>query len=311
MEISAKDVMALREATGAGVMDCKRALAENNCDFDASVKWLREKGMAKAVKRAGKVASEGAVVSTVINDGKTGAVAEVNCETDFVARGAEFRAFADTVCGLVAASNPADVDALLAAAAPGGGTVSDLSSELTGKCGEKVTIRRFTRFETADGTIATYIHMGGKYGVLVEAAAEGVCPCNDDFRAFLNDICLQICASAPRWIQRGEVPASEYEAEKEVYVKQAMESGKPEAICVKIAEGKMGKWFSEVCLMEQPFVRDADQTIAKLADAVSAKIGGKITIRRFVRYALGEGIEKPVSNLAEEVAAELAKSEGK
>ncbi|MBW7863132.1 MAG: translation elongation factor Ts [Candidatus Hydrogenedens sp.] len=220
MSISAAEVKELRDATGAGMMDCKRALTENNGDFDAAVKWLREKGMAKAAKRASKVASEGAVASYIHMGGKIGVLVEVNCETDFVARG-------------------------------------------------------------------------------------------EDFRTLVNDICLQICASSPRWIQREDVPQAEYDAEMEVYVRQAMETGKPEQICRKIAEGKMSKWYSEVCLLEQPFVKDDKKTIKDLVAELTGKCGEKLAVRRFVRFELGEGIEKPVSNLAEEVAAELAKAENK
>ncbi len=216
MSISATQVKELRDATGAGMMDCKRALVEKDGNFDEAVKYLREKGMAKAAKRAGKTAAEGAVASYIHMGGKIGVLVEVNCETDFVARG-------------------------------------------------------------------------------------------DAFQTFVKDICLQICSAAPLWITKEEVPQAAYEEEKAVYVKQAAETGKPQNICEKIAEGKMNKWFSDVCLMEQPFVKDDSKTIKDLLGELTAKCGEKVAIRRFVRFQLGEGIQKQEQDFAAEVAAELAK----
>ncbi len=216
MTISMDQVKELRDATGAGMMDCKRALQEAGGDFENAVKYLREKGMAKAAKRSSKVASEGAVASYIHMGGKIGVLVEVNCETDFVARG-------------------------------------------------------------------------------------------EAFQTFVKDICLQICSASPLYIKKEDVPQAAYEAEKEVYVKQALDTGKPQDICEKIAAGKMNKWFSEVCLIEQPFVKEDKKTIKDLMAELTAKCGEKIDIRRFVRFQLGEGIEKVASNLAAEVAAELAK----
>lgn len=222
MAISAQEVKALRDATGAGMMDCKKALQENGGDFDQAVTWLREKGIAKAAKRAGKVASEGAVASYIHMGGKIGVLVEVNCETDFVARG-------------------------------------------------------------------------------------------DDFQTFVKDVCLQVCSAAPQWVDENDVPVEVMSAEKNLYMKQAAETGKPENICEKIAEGKLKKWLAEVCLLHQESVKPEHEgkTIATLMAELTGKCGEKIEIRRFVRYALGEGIEKEESNLAEEVAAEIAKAEGK
>jgi elongation factor Ts len=318
MEITAAQVKELRDATGAGMMDCKRALAENGADFDKAVMWLREKGMAKAAKRADKVASEGAVVSCISDDGRSGAVAEVNCETDFVARGEAFRGFAADVCAqaLAAGGGVDSTEGLLdlPTVNDASRTLRDTVSELTGKCGEKLSVRRFARFALADGdtgAVATYIHMGGKIGVLAEITcekAEGLQ--GAAFRAFANDLCLQICAAAPRWITPDEIPQSETDSEMALYVKQALETGKPEAVCKKIAEGKLSKWHSDVCLLDQPFVKDDKQTVKGLIKALAGDCGA-VVIRRFARFQLGEGIEKQVSNLAEEVAAELAKAEGK
>lgn len=220
MAISASDVKSLRESTGAGMMDCKKALEESGGNMDKAVAWLRERGIAKAAKRGDKVASEGAVQSYIHMGGKVGVLVEVNCETDFVARG-------------------------------------------------------------------------------------------DDFQELCRNICLQICSTAPLAVRHDELDAAVVAAEKDLYVKQAAETGKPQDICEKIAEGKLKKWFSEVCLMDQPFVKDPDKTIDQIVTELSGKVGEKITVRRFVRYQLGEGIEKAESNFAEEVAAELEKASQK
>jgi elongation factor Ts len=218
MAITAKDVKDLREATGAGMMDCKKALIECDGDFDNAAAWLREKGIAAAAKRASRTASEGAVTSYIHMGGKIGVLVEINCETDFVARG-------------------------------------------------------------------------------------------DMFQEFCKDVCLQICSASPTWVRREDVPADASEAEKAIYVAQAKESGKPEHVQLKIAEGKLNKWHSQVCLLEQEFVKDGDQTIESLMKALSGKVGEKIDVRRFERFELGEGIEKKESNLAEEVAQAIADSE--
>lgn len=220
MAITAQDVKNLREATGAGMMDCKKALGESDGNFDAAVKWLREKGISKAAKRADKVASEGAVASYIHMNGKIGVLVEVNCETDFVARG-------------------------------------------------------------------------------------------EDFQQLLKDICLQICSTSPKWVSSEEVPQDALDAEKEIYRNQARETGKADTMLDKIADGKLNKWFSEVCLLDQPFVKDNDKTISTLLSDLSAKCGEKLQVRRFARFQLGEGIEKQESNFAEEVAAELAKAQAR
>ena len=215
MAFTAHDVKDLRERTGAGMMDCKKALTENDGNMDSAVKWLREKGMADAAKRAGRIASEGAVVSYIHMGGKIGVLAEVNCETDFVARG-------------------------------------------------------------------------------------------DDFQRFCRDVCLQICSASPLWVKREDVDPAALAAEKEIYLVRARETGKPEKILPKIVEGMANKWFNQVCLLEQPFVKEPDKTIEQLTTELSAKIGEKISIRRFVRFEMGEGLEKRSYDLAADVAAALA-----
>lgn len=217
MAFTAKDVQNLREATGAGMMDCKKALTETGGDFDKAVTWLREKGMASAAKRAGRTAAAGAIASYIHMGGRIGVLVEVNCETDFVAR-------------------------------------------------------------------------------------------TDDFQSFTRDICLHIASAAPRWVRKEEVPAADIEAERSIYLIRARETGKPENILPKIAEGMLGKWYQEVCLMEQAFVKDPDKTIEQLTKELSGKVGEKIEIRRFARYQLGEGIEKQASNLADEVAQAISQA---
>jgi len=219
MAVAVQDVKKLREATGAGMMDCKKALTETNGDFDKAVTVLREKGIASAAKRADRAAAEGAVCSYIHMGGKFGVLAEVNCETDFVARG-------------------------------------------------------------------------------------------EEFKALCKDICMHICSAAPRWVRREDVPQTAVAAELEIYTKQAAETGKPQNICEKIAQGKLNKWFKDVCLLEQPFVKDPDKTVEQLVKEFSGTVGEKIDIRRFVRYERGEGIEKLESNLAEEVAQALAEKKG-
>jgi len=220
MAFTAKDVQHLREVTNAGMMDCKKALTETNGDFDGAVKWLRERGMAQAAKRAARVAAEGAIYSYIHMGGKIGVLVEINCETDFAAR-------------------------------------------------------------------------------------------SDPFQNFCKEICFQICASSPQWVRREEVPAAAVEAEKEIYIHRARETGKPEAVLGKIAEGMLNKWYEEVCLLEQVSIRDKDVKVEDMVKELSGRIGEKVEIRRFTRFALGEGIEKVTSNLAEEVAKAVAESEGK
>jgi len=219
MNFTAKDVARLREQTGAGMMDCKKALTETNGDFDAAVKWLRERGMAQAAKRAGRVAAEGKVDSYLHMGGKIGVMVEVNCETDFAAR-------------------------------------------------------------------------------------------SEPFQEFCHEVCLQVCSTAPRWVRREDVPQSAIDAEMEIYAVRAKETGKPEKVLPKIVEGMLNKWYKEVCLLEQAYVKEQDKSIEDLMKELSGRIGEKIEIRRFARFELGEGIDKPEANLAEEVAEAVKESEG-
>ena len=294
MAFTAKDVMTLREKSGAGMLDCKKALTDADGDMEKAAELLRERGIAKAVKKEGRIAAEGVVGAYV--SGNTGVLVEINCESGFVSEGDKFHGLVDTVAKIAAENKPADVDALLACPAEGG-TVKDFITAQTAVIGEKISLRRFTIYETA-GKIETYIHMGGKVGVMVDASdvAEG---CEET----LHDIALQIAASRPSYITKEEVPAEVLEKEKEIMLVQMQNdeknAKKPKEILEKIVMGKLGKFYSENCLLLQPFVKDDSKTVAEV-------IGSKFNVVRFVRYEMGEGIEKKSEDLSEEVAKQVA-----
>ena len=286
-QITAKMVKDLRERTGAGMMDCKKALVETNGDEKAAADWLREKGIAKAAKKSGRVAAEGAVAAYVSKDGKVGVLLEINCETDFAANNENFRALEKEVAEHIATAAPKDVDALNASKL-GGKTVETLVTEATATIGEKISIRRFVRYETK-GKLASYIHMGGKIGVLVELDG------GDDQLG--KDIAMQIAASSPLAVDRTGVASEDLEHEKEVLRKQALEEGKPEKIVEKMVEGRINKFYKEVCLIEQIFVKDNEKTVKDVLKGVK--------VVQFTRYQLGEGIEKKQEDFAAEVAAQI------
>ncbi len=307
-EISAKVVMDLRGRTGAGMMDCKKALAAVEGDIEKAIDYLREKGLAAAAKKQSRIAAEGIVASYLSADAKLGSLVEVNCETDFVAKTPEYVELAAGIAEVIASANPADVDALLQKPSKAAGqTVDQLVTEKVAKIGEKITVRRFERYElTGAGIIESYIHMGGKVGVLVEAHAETDAGAqNPAFKEFVHDVALQIAASAPEYVHRAEVLADHLEHEKEIFAGKARNEGKPENIIVKMVEGMVGKFYKEVCLLEQVFVKNPDQTIEQLAAEKGKAIGEKISITRFARYKMGDGIEKKVSDLAAEVAEQI------
>lgn len=306
--VQASDVKALRDKTGAGMMDCKKALMETGGDVEEAIKVLREKGLASAAKKAGRIAAEGAVDSAVVNEGRVGVLLEVNCETDFVAKTPGYQQFVKDTAALIAKTNPADVDALLALPM-GGGTVSDAVTEKVAEIGEKISVRRFERFEVqsgAQGLVESYIHLGGKIGVLVEAGCEsaGVAQ-NPDFSLFVRDVAMQVAAANPAYLEPAEVPQSVIDEEKKILTAQAIAEGKPENIAQKMVEGRIQKYFKEVCLIEQLFVKDQDKTIGKLIAQKSAEFGEKISIRRFVRFEMGEGLEKRKDDFAEEVSKQM------
>ena len=295
-------VKELRERTNAGMMDCKKALVNSDGDMDKAIDWLREKGLAQAAKKASRVAAEGVVTQYVTPCGCTGVIVEVNCETDFVAKTDNFMNFANNVAKHIAMANPADLDELLAQkfVDDESKTIADLISEATVAIGEKISVRRFARYQTS-GVVSTYIHMGGKVGVMVEVATDA--KDNEAVKEFAHDLALQIAAAKPEAVRREEVDATKLEKEKEIQRAKAIESGKPEKIVDRIVEGQIEKYYKEVCLLDQQFVKDGDKTIKGLMAEVAKAAGCTLDIVRFARFERGEGIEKRQDDLAAEIAA--------
>ena len=292
MEIKAQQVKALREKTGAGMMDCKKALVETNGDEEKAIDLLREKGILKAAKKSDRIAAEGLVDIYISDDKKVGAIIEVNSETDFVARNEEFKTFVKDLVKQVADENPADVEALLnsESTVEKGKLIKDVLTEKIATIGENLSIRRFERFET-EGVLGQYIHMGGTIGVLVDTdcASEEVG----------EDICMQITAEKPEFIDEKDVPEDRVNKEKEVLKAQVVNEGKPEAIAEKIVNGRIGKFFGEICLLDQPFVKNPDIKVREMLAQ------NKVTVNRFVRFEKGEGLQKREENFAEEVAKQI------
>ncbi len=299
-------VKELRERTSAGMMDCKKALVESDGDMEKAIEWLREKGLSQAAKKASRIAAEGVVAQYISEDGTVGVIVEVNCETDFVAKTDNFVNFCNNVAKHIAKANPADVDALLTQAFvdDASKTVADLVSEATVAIGEKISIRRFARYETT-GVVSTYIHMGGKVGVLVEVSTDKQ---DDEIKVFAHDLALQIAAAKPEAVRREEVDAAKLEKEKEILRAQAINEGKPEKIVDRMVEGRIEKYYKEVCLLEQPFVKDGDKSIKGLMAEVAKATGANLDVVRFARFERGEGIEKRQDNFAEEIAAQMKKA---
>ena len=299
MAFTAKDVAKLREQTGAGMMDCKKALTDG--DMTKAAEYLRERGVAVAAKKASRIASEGAVYSYVTPDCKTGALAEINCESDFVAKSDEFIGLCKKVAETVAVKNPASDEALLAETY-GSDTVTDLINAATAKIGEKIAYRRMARYTTECGRVETYIHMGGKIGVMLEVATDKDVNGNAEFAAACHDVAMHIAAFAPKYVRESEVPAEEVEHEKEILKVQAMNEGKPAAVAEKMVQGRIKKFFKEICLLDQEYLKDTSITVAQAVEALNKSVGVKAEIKRFERFVMGEGLEKKVDNLAEEVA---------
>lgn len=300
MSFGAKDVKELREKTGAGMMDCKKALTETSGDMEAAVDFLRAKGLAAAAKKASRIAAEGLIGAVV--EGNVGVVVEVNCETDFVAKNDDFKKFVNNIANFLITSNATDV-ASLKAEKMGNSTVDETVQELTLKIGEKIDVRRFEkRTISGDGKVGSYVH-GGKIGVLVEVASDKAeATKTPEFQELLNDLCLHTAAASPRFLSSSEIDEDFKKREAEVYEAQLKEQGKPENMIPNIIKGKMNKLASEVCLLDQKFVKDPDQSIAKLVESVGSKIGAKLEVKGFTKLDLGEGIEKKEDNLADEVA---------
>ena len=290
-QITAGLVKELRERTGAGMMDCKKALAATEGDMDKAIDFLREKGLAAAAKKAGRIAAEGLVVSYVSEDSKVGVIVEVNCETDFVAKTENFQELVAGIAAHVAKSNPADMDALNASEIEEGKTVAALITESIAKIGENISLRRFARYEVAEGMVAAYIHGGGKIGVLVSMTA--------GTEELGHDVAMHIAAANPGYLNREQVPTAELEHEKAVLTEQARNEGKPEKIIEKMVQGRIQKYYKEVCLVDQEFVKDPDQTVGKLVAAAGA------AVTEFTRFQLGEGIEKKQEDFAAEVMAQI------
>jgi elongation factor Ts len=305
MAFTASDVMKLREMTGVGMMDCKKALVETNGDIDAAVAILREKGLAAAAKKSGRIAAEGLVFADVNADG-VGVIIEVNSETDFVAKNNDFRQFVEDVAGIVTDKNPADLDALLAMNYPGTDlTVAEVQQDKILVIGEKIGIRRFVRI--ADGYNVTYVHMGGNIGVLVNMSVSENITDNEAVNELGKDVAMQIAAMRPRYLKADEVDNETLEEEKKILMAQSLKEGKPEAIAEKIVAGRIHKFYEENCLLDQIFVKDNKITVQEYIESVAKELGGTISVERFVRYEKGEGIEKRSDNLADEVAKMVGK----
>ena len=300
MAFTAKDVKELRERTGCGMMDCKKALTETDGDFEKAIEYLREKGLAAATKKAGRIAADGMVFSTVDRENKVGVVVEVNSETDFVAKNEMFREFVADVAAVVAKENPATVEELLTKAMPNGDTVEAALQEKILVIGENLKIRRFVRYE---GPCVSYIHAGGTHGVLVNFEVSDEIFAKPEFEVYGQDIAMQIAAANPSYLNKEEVPAEVLEKEKEILTQQAINEGKPAAIAEKMVAGRIAKYYKENCLVEQAFVKDDKQSFTAYTNATAKELGGDIKIVAFTRFEKGEGIEKKVDDFAAEVAA--------
>ncbi|PSQ58339.1 MAG: elongation factor Ts [Bacteroidetes bacterium QH_10_64_19] len=276
MSVSAKQVKELRDATGVGMMDCKEALQETDGDFDEAVSLLRKKGQEVASDRAAAEADEGLVVTTVSGDGHAGAIIEINCETDFVARNGDFQSFSDTVAERVLAEMPDDIEALKDLSYEGDVTIEDELVALTGRIGEKLTIRRFDVLESEDGRIISYVHPGSKLGVLVDVHGDG------DAEEAGRDVAMQVAALEPIAVTRDEVPEEVKEEEREVARESAINEGKPEHVIDNIVEGKLERFFEDHVLMEQAFVKDSSVSVEEMLDEAG------LSVARFTRYALGD-----------------------
>ncbi len=309
MAITASMVKELREQTGAGMMDCKKALTETDGDFEKAIEFLREKGLATAQKKAGRIAAEG-IVSTTIKDGdKVAAIVEVNAETDFVAKNEVFRNYVKEVVEQAADTEAADIEAFKAEpwALDTSMTVADKLAAMIAKIGENMNIRRFEKVVSEDGVVVSYIHAGGKIGVLVEAKTDSN---TDAVKEALKNVAMQIAALNPKYVSTDEVPEDYKEHEKEILMAQAKNdpknANKPENIIEKMIAGRLSKELKEVCLLEQEYEKaENKETVAKYLEAVSKEVGSEVTLKRFIRFETGEGLEKKNEDFAAEVAAQM------
>jgi elongation factor Ts len=307
-QVNMQQVKELRDRTQAGLNDCRAALAEAGGDMEKAVEIILKKGLAKSAKRAGAIAAEGVVIAKVAPDGASGVLVEVNIQTDFAARNAEFVAFANAVADAAAkAKTGADLGAQ--AFPGGGGTVDEVRQALVGKLGENITVRRWERVAIdGPGKVHSYVHMGGKIGVLLGARTANASAAKAGaFDKFLDDTSMQVAAMSPQFLASTEVPAEAKQKQSEIFDAQLAEEGKPEKARPKIVEGKIAKWLKEVCLLEQQSVLDSEKTVEDLRVALGKELGADVTLTRFVRFQCGEGIEKPVGD---DFAAEVAKMAG-
>lgn len=302
--ISASMVKELREKTGAGMMDCKRALTETDGDIEKSVELLREKGLAAAAKKSGRIAAEGLVCTYISEDMKVGSVVEVNCETDFVADNKDFVTLTNNISKQASQTSSTTIDELIAEKyiADETITITDAVTALIAKLGENMSVRRFQKFSIENGIVQSYIHGGGRIGVLVELSCEKQ---DDVLIQIAKDVAMQIAAASPLFLDNTCVDNETLEKEKEIYRVQALNEGKPEKIVEKMVMGRVNKYYKEVCLLEQIWVKNSDYTITKYLQEESKKLGAEIKVTRFVRFERGEGIEKKEENFAEEVRRQV------
>ena len=303
MAFTAKDVMKLREKTGCGMMDCKKALTEADGDMDKAIDVLREQGLAKAAKKASRIAAEGVAFACTNDEGTKGVALEVNAETDFVAKNAEFQAFVKTVAQTVMDNDPADVADLLTKTAVGTEmTVADLLQEKIQTIGENIVTRRFQLFE---GSVSAYIHAGGKIAVLVKFDTDAAD--KDGFAAYAKDIAMQVAAVNPSYLDKKDVPAEVLDHEKEIMIAQMKQdpkmANKPDQVLDKIVMGKVGKYYEENCLNKQTFIKDNKATVEQYTAQTAKSLGGNISVAEFVRFEKGEGLEKRNDDFAAEVAS--------
>ncbi|MCA0988069.1 translation elongation factor Ts [Guptibacillus algicola] len=293
MAVTAKMVKELRDQTGAGMMDCKKALTENDGDMDKAIDWLREKGISKAAKKADRVAAEG--LAAIVVEGNKAVIAEINSETDFVAKNDNFKVLINDIASHILKSNPESVEAALESKMENGQTVTEFLNNAIAKIGEKISLRRFQIVEKTDAdAFGSYLHMGGRIGVLT--LLEGT---TDEEAA--KDVAMHAAAVNPRFVSRDEIPAEEIEREREVLKQQALNEGKPENIVEKMVEGRLNKFFEEISLVDQAFVKDTDQKVGKYVQSKGGSVKG------FIRYEVGEGMEKREDNFAEEVMSQVKK----
>ena len=305
MAVTASMVKELREMTGAGMMDCKKALSATDGDFDKAIEFLREKGLATAEKKAGRIAAEGLVATTIKDGDKVAAIVEVNAETDFVAKNEVFQTFVKEVVEQAADTDAADIDAFKAEkwALDTSMTVDEKLAAMIAKIGENMNIRRFEKIVSEDGIVVSYIHAAGKIGVLVEAKTEN----NDErVKEALKNVAMQVAAMSPKYVSREEVSQDYLDHEKEILLAQAKKENpeKPENIIEKMIIGRLNKELKEICLLDQVYVQDSDLTVGKYVDKVAKENGANVKVTKFVRFETGEGIEKKVDDFAAEVAAQ-------